>query len=75
MAVRKRKPAPITPPLPDAPPAPEQPGLECPKCGCRHFYVVRTMQTARSIRRYRECRYCGRRVVTTEQLGLEPKKR
>lgn len=45
-------------------------GLECPKCGCRHFSVVYTRRAlgGRIIRR-RECRHCQRRVTTSEQIG------
>jgi hypothetical protein len=43
-------------------------GLECPDCGCRHFDVVRTIPGMRHIRRVRSCRYCGRRVTTSERV-------
>lgn len=43
-------------------------GLECRKCGCRHFEVVYTRPIARGkILRRRECRHCGRRITTTEK--------
>ncbi len=42
-------------------------GLECPRCGCRHLYVVYTRQRSKKILRVRECRYCGRRIKTYEQ--------
>jgi hypothetical protein len=42
-------------------------GLACRKCGCRHFKVVYTRPAPGAIRRLRECRNCGRRVVTTER--------
>lgn len=41
-------------------------GLECPECGCRHFYVLSTRQGATFILRRRECRNCGKRVTTRE---------
>ena len=44
-------------------------GLECPRCGCGHFEVLRTLPVAEGIRRYRACRHCGRHLVTTEQIG------
>jgi len=45
-------------------------GLECPRCGCRHFYVVYTRPATKGrVLRRRECRYCGRRVTTYEMLG------
>ena len=42
-------------------------GIECPKCGCRHFYTTHTepLHDGR-IRRRKMCRQCGRRVVTFE---------
>ena len=42
-------------------------GLACRKCGCRHFRVVYTRPGPDTIRRLRECRHCGRRVMTTER--------
>jgi transcriptional regulator NrdR family protein len=51
----------------DTPPEPR--GLECPRCGCRHFFVVYTRPAPRGqIRRVRECRHCGRRVVSVERI-------
>lgn len=47
---------------------PEPKGLVCPNCGCRHFYVVYTRPRAEKIVRRKECRYCGRRVTTTEKV-------
>jgi transcriptional regulator NrdR family protein len=49
-------------------PTPESPrGIECPKCGCRHFHTTHTepLRDGR-IRRRKLCRHCGRRVVTFE---------
>jgi len=45
----------------------EKRGLECPRCGCRHFRVLYTRRAigGRILRR-RECRHCGRRVTTYE---------
>jgi len=42
-------------------------GIECPKCGCRHFYTTNTepLRDGR-IRRRKMCRHCGRRIVTYE---------
>jgi hypothetical protein len=42
-------------------------GLACRKCGCCHFRVVYTRPALGAIRRLRECRHCGRRVMTTER--------
>jgi len=44
-------------------------GLECPQCGCRHFRVLYVRPRRGYIVRRRECRYCGHRVVTREQIG------
>jgi len=48
-------------------------GIRCPSCGCGHFRVVYTRRAwgGRVIRR-RECRHCGRRVTTSEQMGSTP---
>jgi len=47
----------------------DQRGLVCPKCGCKHFYVVYTRPTwGGRIMRRRECRNCGRRIVTSERM-------
>ena len=47
----------------------EQAGLECPKCGCRHFRTVKTRpRQGRYIYRRRECRHCGKMVTTTERI-------
>jgi transcriptional regulator NrdR family protein len=48
---------------PDKPPR----GIECPTCGCRHFYTTHTepLPSGR-IRRRKVCRHCGRRIVTYE---------
>jgi len=43
-------------------------GLECPRCGCGHFEVVKVCQGPGYVRRRRECRHCGRRVTTTERI-------
>lgn len=57
--------------LVEAPVAPAQQdpprGLECPACGCGHFFTVYTRPTIlKRIMRRRECRHCGRRVTTYE---------
>jgi len=42
-------------------------GLVCRKCGCRHFRVIYTRPQADGrIKRSRQCRNCGRRMVTWE---------
>ncbi len=52
------------------PPDRERRGLECPRCGCRHFRVIYTRSAwgGRIVRR-RECRHCGRRITTSERLS------
>jgi len=47
-----------------------QRGLECPRCGCRHFHVLYTRAAigGRILRR-RECRHCARRLTTYEKAG------
>ncbi len=53
-------------PKPDSEPK----GLVCPHCGCRHFYVVYTRPRTGKIVRRKECRHCGRRILTYEaQVG------
>lgn len=63
---------PPSPQLPQSPPrkaAPEPKGLSCPKCGCRHLLVVYTRQKVGHILRARDCRHCGRRIITREHVG------
>jgi len=48
------------------------PGLECPKCGCRHFEVLYTRPMfGGRIQRRRQCRHCGRRMTTLERKVSE----
>jgi hypothetical protein len=48
--------------------APQSPlGLECRKCGCRHFVVDHTRKISGMIVRYRRCRHCGQRMTTAER--------
>lgn len=55
------------------PPEEKEVGLCCSRCGCRHFWVLRTEPVRRNrIRRRRECRHCGRRVTTYEKLPTTP---
>jgi transcriptional regulator NrdR family protein len=49
-------------------PAADKRGLECSKCGCRHFEVVYTRPKTAQIVRLRECRHCGKRVLTRERV-------
>lgn len=43
-------------------------GLECPGCGCHHFYVIYTRKREERIVRRRECRHCNRKILTVEKL-------
>lgn len=45
------------------------PGIICRKCGCRHFFVNYTRPIPGGIRRSRQCRHCGKRIITTESSG------
>jgi len=43
-------------------------GLECRKCGCRHFHVIYTRRgSGGKLIRRRECRHCGKRLTTWEK--------
>jgi len=44
-------------------------GIECPRCGCRHHYVLYTRPRLKKILRVRECRHCGRKIKTYEQAS------
>lgn len=56
-------------------------GLVCPRCGCQDFRnargpvirkhpwrTLRTQKLKDKIRRYKVCRYCGRRIRTVEAI-------
>ena len=43
-------------------------GLECKACGCHHFNCDKTVHAKNRIVRYRYCRNCGKRVVTSERI-------
>ena len=47
-------------------------GIECPQCGCRHFYTTHTepLRDGR-VRRRKECRHCRRRIVTFESRAAD----
>lgn len=43
-------------------------GLECSRCGCRHFRTVKTTPSSRGyVLRRKECRHCGQRQTTVER--------
>lgn len=45
-------------------------GLICRACGCQHFRVVYLKRLPYGVlMRLRECRHCGKRVTTREQVG------
>jgi transcriptional regulator NrdR family protein len=44
-------------------------GLQCQRCGCRHFHVIYTRRASgEKLVRRRECRHCGTRVTTCERI-------
>ena len=45
-------------------------GVACPKCGCRHLEVVRTINHESLIERKRQCRHCRRQFTTYERLAV-----
>ena len=50
--------------------ATRRPGLICPRCGCEHWLVVYTRRRlGGTVLRRRECRHCGRRIVTIERTA------
>lgn len=52
---------------PPAASAQARPGLECRRCGCRHFEVRNTVNVRQGIKRYRQCRHCGLVTTTMEK--------
>jgi len=57
----------VWPPLLEEGDEKENRGLECRKCGCRHFFVDHTHRSLRMIVRYRRCRHCGQKMTTHER--------
>ncbi|TVQ33892.1 MAG: hypothetical protein EA376_01270 [Phycisphaeraceae bacterium] len=47
--------------------AEERRGVVCPSCGCAHLPVQYTRRRSGFIMRVRQCRHCGRRIVTRER--------
>jgi len=47
---------------------PQDAGLVCPECECAHLPVVYTRRQGNRVKRLRECRYCGKRIVTYERI-------
>lgn len=54
----------------------KQVGLECPECGCKDFrdeqgnpwVTTNTIPILGAIRRYKYCRYCGKKIRTKEVI-------
>jgi transcriptional regulator NrdR family protein len=44
-------------------------GVECPKCACRDFRTYKTIQGAAVVFRYKACRHCGHKLLTTSQTS------
>lgn len=44
-------------------------GVECPRCGCTHREVDKTVPVHNGVRRYTHCANCGRRFSTIERIG------
>jgi transcriptional regulator NrdR family protein len=49
-------------------------GICCPRCGCADLRVVYTRHRHERIVRSRECRHCGKRMITVERTAFPPKK-
>jgi transcriptional regulator NrdR family protein len=48
----------------------EATGIECPRCGCGHLEQVWTRRRNKMIVRRRDCRNCGKNIMTYEQSAL-----
>ena len=59
---------PVEPTPQDVEVSPVPVGLECSKCGCRHFFVTDVRPRDKRIMRRRECRNCGKRITTFESV-------
>lgn len=44
-----------------------QVGLACPKCNCRDFRTYKTIPGVAATFRYKACRLCGHKLLTTSQ--------
>jgi len=56
---------------PNGKPSEPPPGLCCARCGCNHFYTLRTTKKqGGQIVRERKCRNCGRRIMTYEKAAF-----
>jgi len=47
-------------------------GIICPRCGCRHMLAIPPTPRPKQTKiRYRECRNCGKRILTKETVVTE----
>lgn len=44
-------------------------GVACPRCECRDFRTYKTIQGAAVVFRYKSCRHCGHKILTTSQTN------
>jgi DNA-directed RNA polymerase subunit RPC12/RpoP len=44
-------------------------GIACPKCECRDFRTYKTIQGRAVTFRYKACRHCGHKLLTTSQTS------
>lgn len=44
-------------------------GIACPKCECRDFRTYKTIQGRSVTFRYKSCRHCGHKLLTTSQTS------
>lgn len=45
----------------------KQRGIPCPRCGCCHHSVRNSVLLPNGkVRRYRNCRHCGKQIITVE---------
>jgi DNA-directed RNA polymerase subunit RPC12/RpoP len=42
-------------------------GISCPTCGCRDLRVYRSSQGHAVMVRYKQCRHCGRKILTSTE--------
>ncbi len=68
MAKAKRAQPPTDGPAPEPAAKPAKPvGIECRKCGCRHWFVLWKRAKPGYAWRRLECRHCGHRITTQER--------
>lgn len=46
-------------------------GIQCPQCHCRDFRTYRTAQGLTCVVRYKLCRHCGHKVITSTEKPAE----